>query len=370
MNNAIKFSSAKRAGDAFLGMEVSWDIGDSARSVAIDRVAFENLFIAAGADPNLFKPRPTPANSLPRACRIGWSHMLGIDSRLISVKELSRPNKDTPLAYAVLYRCSAEGEKDRWEVGARIRIENDVAVVRHPVDVDSYPNQAAERWAQACADYANERTHTAFNQDVSEALVAFGSSLGWVSRRQSGGVYFLPGTLGERFMQVMDGLEALTTDSQASFQGNATPQYADPRTLQTWQRRTESTFLVEIEQLTNKLKDMASRENVRDSSFDLRAAECSMLMARAEAYAEVLQSKLGPLKADLADLKAKFGDAQQALREAKAKGDKAFKGITDMAAKAAKKTAPKAPPAEPEKPAQPKRRLSDKASLDRLFDIN
>lgn len=369
MKQAQKFAAARGAGDAFLGVEVSWDLGDSATALQIPREQFEALFKAAGASPGLFDKPPTPESSLPLAARIGWSHTIGVDSGTISVKQLSRPDKDTPLAFGVYYRVSVEGERDRWELGARVRVEAGLVVVQPPQDADSFPSEAAQKWADAIADYANRCPSTVFNHEISVTLIAFGAQLGWVTRRSCGGVYFLPGEYGERFMQVLDGLEMLTsgTDTRVQFQGNATPQYADPRTLQTWQRRTVQTFDDEIVQLTAKLKDMTSRDNVRESSFDLRVAECAALLQRAEQYAAVLQEHLDPFKSALATLQQSFGDAQAKLREAKGRADTAFAQVHKLAQVTTAKAKREPQAAEPAKPAKTNR--YDKSVVDRLFDV-
>lgn len=365
MTKTTTFAAARSAGEAFLGVEVSWDMGENATDMQIPRDRFEQLFRDAGAYEDLFKPVQTPENNLPRASRIGWSSQLGIDSKTITVKQLSRPDKDTPLAFGVYYRISVEGERDRWELGARVRVNKATGAVEvhPPQDADDYPSESAHKWGDAMADYANRSEHTAFNTHVSDMLIAFGAQLGWVSRRVSGGVYFLPQELGERFMQVLDGLEALTSDSKVHFEGNSTPQYADPRTLQTWQRRTTQTFDQEIASLTSKLADMTSRDNVRESSFDLRVAECAALIARAEQYSAILQDQLAPLKGALEKLKGQFGDAQAALQAAKGKADAAFAGIQDQAENKPAKT-PKA-----QAQAKAPTVARSKAVLDRLFGV-
>lgn len=368
MKNARQFGDARQAGEAFLGVEVSWDMGDSTTDMVIPRERFEQLFIEAGADPLMFDPRPTPENSLPRASRIGWSHQLQINPRTISVKQLSRPDKDTPLAFGVFFRISVEGERDRWELGARVRIgATGLAEVRPPADEVDYPDEGAKRWAIAISDYANACPTTAFNTHLSDALIAFGEQLGWVTRRASGGVYFLPGEAGERFVQVLDGLELLTRDNNVKFLGSATPQYADPRTLQTWQRRAQITFETEIATLTEKLRDMSSRDNVREGSFDLRVAECAALINRAEQYASVLQDQLGPLVSQLGALKAQFGDARSKLREAKGRADTAFNEVERLSVSITR-AANKPRQARPTPPAKAVR--PSKTALDRLFEVS
>lgn len=370
--NTTTFASARSAGEAFLGVEVSWDLGEYAMDMQIPRNQFERLFIEAGANPDMFKPVETPKNNLPRASKVGFSHALGIDSRLIDVKQLSRPDKDTLLAFGVYYRISVEGERDRWELGARVRIDSatELAVVVPPQGDSAYPDENARKWGEAMADYANRAPSTAFNNHVSNALIDFGKQLGWVGRRTSGGVYFLPGELGERFVRVLDGLNALTQDNPVKFHGDVTPQYADPRTLSTWARRTTVTFDAEIDTLTAKLKDMTSRDNTRESSFDLRVMECNALIHRAEQYAAVLEDKLDPLKAELEKLRTAFGDAQAKLQEAKAKGEQAFGSIQALADAAQAKSERKATPrkrtrkARPAGPAMP-----SKDQLDRLFQV-
>jgi hypothetical protein len=316
----IEFETARSAGEAFLGMEVSWDIGDSADSVKINRVEFTDLFTRFGAE--MPAKAPSVESSLPKACRIGWGHSTKVDARLVSMREQSRPDKSSPMVWAAYYRVSEEGERDRWEIGARVRLEGGTAVVRPPVDGDY--NEAAKKWADKCAQYANEREHFAFNADVSEALVSFGSQLGWVSRRASGGVYFLPGALGGKFMSVLDGLERTCG---GSFMGHATPQFADPRTLKTWQHRTAATFAEEVADLEAKLTDMTSRSNVRPTTFDIRAAECAKLAERAKAYTEVLQGRLKPLLAKIKSVEAQFAAGQKHNEAVKQSIDERFNRV-------------------------------------------
>jgi hypothetical protein len=222
------------------------------------------------------------------------------------------------------------------------------------MDETDYPNEAASKYGQAMADYANSCETTAYNYHISHALLDFGAELGWVSRRINGGVYFLPGDAGERFMHVLDGLETLTEDRPVKFEGASIPQYADPRTLQTWQRRTVQTFDGEIESLTKKLNDISSRTNVRENSFDTGIFECGELMTMAEKYAAILQEQLGPLKESLAVLKGKFGTAKEAMLAAKSKGDNAFNDIQELAQQAASKGVIK---------------VGSRAMLDQLFAV-
>jgi len=348
-----KFDSARKAGDAFLGVEVSWNMGESSTDLAIPREKFEELFLAAGVDKKFFK-KITPEDSLNVASKIGFSYAIKIDAKTISVKPLSKPDKDTPLSIGVYYRVSVEGERDRWELGARVRVEGTEVVVCPPMDETDYPNEAAMKYGQAMADYANACQTIAYNYHISHALLDLGNELGWVSRRINGGVYFLPGDAGERFMHVLDGLEALTEDLPVKFEGASIPQYADPRTLQTWQRRTIQTFDGEIESLTRRLNDISNRTNVRENSFDTGIFECGELMVMAEKYAAILQEQLGPLKESLESLKSKFGVAKEAMLEAKSKGDTAFNDIQELAQQAASKGIVK---------------VGSRAMLDQLFAI-
>lgn len=358
-----KFDSARRAGDAFLGVEVSWNMGDLATDIAIPREQFEALFMAVTNRKEFFKAI-VAEDSLTVAAKLGWSYQLRIDSRTISVKQLSKPDKDTPLAFGVFYRVSLEGERDKWELGARVRVQDGKAVVCPPADETEYPNEAAQKWGEAMAEYANTCQVTAYNYHVSHALLDLGDELGWVSRRVSGGVYFLPGDAGERFMAVLDGLEALTQERPVHFEGFSIPQYADPRTLQTWQRRTEQTFETELFLLKEKLDDMEKRDNVRESSFDTKIFECADLLAKADRYATILQEKLGPLKTSIDKLKTRFIDAKATLQESKGKADGAFSDIA-TAAKGAKAAPTIAKPAKPAGPVK----VRTKADLMALFAI-
>lgn len=318
--SAVAFDQARSAGEAFLGFEISWDLGDHADTIRIPRPRFAKIFEGLVEAP----AAPTAEDSLPLACRIGWGPRIGVNSKLVNVQRQSRPDKGTPLAFAVYYRVSAEGEKDRWEIGARVRIEGDQAVVRPPVEGDM--NELAEKWAQRCAEFANDRREYAFNADVSHLLVQAGAKLGWVSRREAGGVYFLPGDTGREFMRVLDDLEAecVQLGRRSAFVGHATPQFADPRTLKTWASRTESQFETHIEELATELEEFQARDNVRVSSFDLRAARCLELAEQAKRYSQVLREKLDPVLTQCDMLHSRFLAAKEQTEAARAKVNKVF----------------------------------------------
>lgn len=363
MANSKKFELARSSGDAFLGVEVSWNMGDQATDIAIPREEFEALFRGVTSKKEFFGPIMAE-DSLTVAAKLGWSYQLKVDSKTISVKQLSKPDKDTPLSFGVYYRVSLEGERDKWELGARVRVQDGQAVVCPPADETEFPHDASRLWGDAMAAYANTCASTAYNSHVSHALLDLGVELGWVSRRVSGGVYFLPGDAGERFMAVLDGLEELTAGNAVHFEGFSIPQYADPRTLLTWQRRTEQTFEQELEQLQGKLDGMIGRDNVRESSFDTKIFECADLVARADRYAAILQDRLGPLKKSIEAMRVKFEGAKTTLQETKLKADGAFSAIA--AAAKGSPTAPATP--KPPKPAGPVK-VRSKDDLIALFAI-
>lgn len=359
-----KFDSARKVGEAFLGVEVAWNMGEQATDLAIPRGQFEELFKNVTSRKQFFKTI-TAEDSLTVAAKLGWSLQLKIDPRTISVKQLSKPDKDTPLAFGVYYRVSIEGERDKWELGARVRVNDGTVVVCPPADETEFPDEAAKRWGEAMATYANECFGTAFNYHISHALLDLGDELGWVSRRVSGGVYFLPGDSGEKFTHVLDGLAALTNEKPVKFEGSAIPQYADPRTLSTWKRRTEQTFEGELDQLNARLADMVSSDKTRESTFDTKVFECAELLLKADRYASILQERLGPLKEKIDAVKAKFASAKAELQASKGKADKAFNDVAQVA-----KTAKAAPTvaAQPPKPAGPVK-VRTKAELMALFAI-
>jgi len=337
---AKKFDSARKAGEAFLGVEVAWNMGDQATDIAIPREKFEALFRSVSSKKEFFK-KITAEDSLIIASKLGWSSALKMGSKTITVKQLSKPDNDIPLAFGIYYRVSVEGERDRWELGARVRIQDGHPIVCPPANETEYPSEMAYKWGVAMAGYAESCFFTAYNYHISHALLELGEELGWVSRRVSGGVYFLPGDSGEKFTRVLDGLAELTEDKSVRFEGSSIPQYADPRTLVTWKRRTEQTFEDELEQLVQKLTDMQSRDNVRESSFDTRVFECSELLVKADRFATILQEKLEPLKKNIESLKTKFTEAKASFVSSKVSADKAFGDIANNAKTASVGAVPK-----------------------------
>lgn len=342
-----RFDVARGAGDAFLGMEVSWDMGDSATDVAVPRSALsavlKQLF---GNDDAL--PQGNAAENLASSARRGWTQALSIRADLISVKAFPKTDSDAVASWGVYYRVARDGERDEFELGARVRatVAGNV-VVEPPPDQLTVTSVIAERVAEAIAAHANACEHTAFNGHISEMLVTVGRLHHWVARRAAGGVYFLPGESGKKFMQLLDALEALTLapdQRRSKFAGQATPQYADPRTLAVWHERTTQSFREQVVTLREKLADMTSRGNTRLSSFDNRVTECAELIRVADDFGTVLLEELAPLQAELEALRREFGDAQARLAQRNAEIANVFEGlapVVEVAPKKGKKGAPK-----------------------------
>jgi hypothetical protein len=320
--NEFDYTLARGAGDAFIGVEVSWDFRtDHAGEKGVSRAKLVQLtgelFPEFRVNPDFLTP--SVEQVLARATRYTWTPVNKVSPRNIVVRKLA--NKSS--SYGVFHR-DIVGEKESWVLGAKVTVSANTVLVL-PYDGILF-EESCKLWAEAIAEFSNSAMTYAYNQDISGLLVGIGDHLGWISRRRAGGVYFLPNDRGENFVRLLDRVGEL---SDGGVVGHITPQFADPRTLQTWHDRASTTFEDDIRKLESMLQDYTTRDTVRVSSFNTRILECASLAERVQGYACVLNDKLGPLLATIDTLKVTFQRAMEENKKAKARLDALFEGQSE-----------------------------------------
>ena len=303
MNTQLIDSSA-------LGVEVSWSFGDgNAEAVELDREEVIALFDLNGFDVSE-QLEMTEDDAIRRA------HRYTSQGKNIAIKEMARPNKDTPRAYGVYKRIAIEGESgDDWQCHARVRVHGNAIVCLDPEDV-TYPiDPEIKAIGDKMADLANKCLTRIMNVDLSNALTAVGSGLGWISRRRnSGGVYFIlqdsHNTAG-RFVSLLQELAACTEGEKRARQFIPQIQevYPKPLTMASWKGSAIDSFEAEIATLRAKVATMLKDGKMRSKTMEKHADECDRLMGLAERYQVLVQDQLGPIVDDLAKLRAQFYEA-------------------------------------------------------------
>lgn len=302
-----KLSDAK--GDAFLGMEVSWELGTSrdALAVRIPRDAAALAFDAA-LPPRRTNPiQPlSPEAALKAATDVGWARRLGLSQRKFS--RLRHTAEDRAVTVLGVFFADSDDESTaQWLLGARVRIEGGFAVVRPPDGSTDYPDEGSHRTAVAIADETNLRLSTVGNTELSSALCDLVAMLGGISQRKnSGGVYFLPrgpSDVGpcDSFADVLDALEAV---SDGQFNGNCIPQFANPRTLKTWTRRAGEDFDTAIAELTEELERWQTTGRGTETTVLERQAQTFDLLRRADMFSALLGDRLAEVKSRVESIRS------------------------------------------------------------------
>ena len=329
INTSAKNVETTENSSGTLGVVISWDFGTvgKADAVKVPRVVIEEALVANGFDAKRHGfEAPSDEHALARAHReVKWGTRCGLGQRASLVKLKSESG--CPASYGVLVTNTDSEETADAKCGARVRVSPQGGFeVAAPVVGEM--DEAAERVAYAAAEYADHLASTAFNADISKLLTSVRAELGAVPMRYNGGgVYFLPaGKDADRFVALLDAIEKATDSEHPAnqFMAHVTVLRGDARNVRTWTRNTVLSFEAELEQLGKELADYVSRDNVRDSSFDKKRAECGALMLRADKFANLLSGHLDNIKSQLAKLEGEFGSAQQQARDAVGKATSAF----------------------------------------------
>lgn len=339
----IKLTTAVIDRDA-MGVELSWAFGyGNAEDVTIPRTVIEAILASNGFLTTCLETLD-PSDALKRAAKLAPS------SKGISVKELARPNSDSPRVYGIYTRGTVEGESgDTWTMGARVRAVGDEVVSLPPEGKDGMLSIAAAGVAQTMERQANELLRNAFNQDISCVLVSIGQGLGWISRRRnSGGVYYMPsGANAERFVKLLLDIQAETASHHASrqFVPEILEVFPRPLTQATIADAATHHFEVKINTLVDQLRAAADTGKMRESTMGKRVDEIDALIVQAEEYRSILAEGATELKARLDETRRFFMRGLAGGCDALSKEFAAFDRIAPPAPKAV--PAPAAPTPEP-----------------------
>jgi hypothetical protein len=293
-----------------IGVEVSWSFGGgTADAVKVPRGRVNEALCQRGFDSLPDKDESDALKHAARISRPGRAHI---------VRELARPNKDTPIAIGVYRVDEVEGEGgDEVGCGARVRFENGSAVCLAPEGKLADPG--CMDIGQRIAVTANELAHTAYNKDLSDHLLSVGYRLNWISRRQNkGGVYFLlarqntvESARAERFVALLRDLSNISraTRNSERFNCEAIEVYPKPLANETITGAAKSSFQAEVDRLAKELDRMLTAGNMRESTAGKRADECDEIIQRAEQYREWLKESTDVLAGRLTTIRDRFRSA-------------------------------------------------------------
>jgi hypothetical protein len=349
------------APENFIGSVVTWDfgIGKKADACSVPRAQFEQLLRSLGFDPlELGLEQLTEEDALERARTLGWGSA-------VKVVRL-HAEKGMPASFGVM-RTKHREEDAEALVGARIRLAMGGNVeVAPPLQGDLDPECAAI--AERVVEFARNLASQAVNRDISTVLLNIVRDIGAISmRHNTGGAYFLPlSSRSDSFIQLLEGLEQMTVQKarDEQFYAHVTVLRGDQRNVNTWHRNTTLAFDLELSALAEQLKDMESRDNVRDGTWDKKKVECTGLVLRAKLYSGLLQTEFGRIEKLCRDLEHKFGNAQDAARATALGAAAAFSKLDEPAAPAPTPAKP-APLATPAAPAT-RRKLNPRRAFDGL----
>lgn len=300
------------APENLIGSVVTWDfgIGKKADACSVPRADFESLLLRLGFSPSdVGLEMLTEEEALERARTLGWG------SRIKVVR--LQAEKGMPASFGVM-RTHLDGVEDASaSVGARVRLALGGKVEVAPPLIGKL-DQECESIAEKVVEFANNLATKAVNRDISNVLLNIVRSMGAIPmRHNTGGAYFMPmGQKTDSFIALLEGLEAMTVQKprDEQFYAHITVLRGDQRNVNTWHRNTTLAFDLELVALAEELKNMESRDNVRDGTWDKKKMECTGLVLRAKQYAGLLQGEHSRIEKLCVELEAKFGKAQDAAR--------------------------------------------------------
>lgn len=349
-----------------IGIEVSWSFGfGDAEAVSLPRADVRAAITSNGFSGKLIEDL-APNTAL----RKGLLLVKG-RSKTIVIQELRRPNKDTPMSVGIYQVQPETGESgDNVVCGARVRVQGDAIEALPPEGRDWIPE--CETVANELARMANNLLTNVVNRDISDALTSIGWEHAWITRRRnSGGVYFMPsGPSAERFVSLLQDIQALTAGSARQYQ--FVPQimevYAKPLTLSMWSHSARDQYDAQVDELVVQLKKV-SADSTRESTLEKRADDCDRLIAQAESHRLFLQEHVEVLSVELRRVQAEF---RKKLEEARGEAQKAFDAVDAATPKTTRKAAPAAPVAPAKAIPTRVRKIKpiEQLSTDELFSVD
>lgn len=334
-----------------MGVELSWAFGNSDNeAVTIPRPVVGAILVANSFSTD-YLSELTPSDALKRAAE------LAPNRKALSVKELARPNSDSPRVFGIYCRVAVPGERgDTWVMGARVRAVGD-EIVAMPPEGAADMLMAARPAAETMERQANALLTNVFNQDIGMMLTSIGRDQGWISRRRnSGGVYYMQtGARAEAFVALLLDLKAETASHHISrqFIPEIIEVFPRPLTQATIADAATHHFEAKITTLVDQLRKAADNGKMREGTMDKRVAEIDALMVQAEEYRTILDQGATELRSRLNDVRTHYRTAIAGGCEALESELAAFDAIAPPAPKATPTPAKVAPtPAPVEAPAQ------------------
>lgn len=289
-----------------MGADFCWSFGNGdARACMLPRQDVRQVFSDCGFDPSLIETMDA-SEAIIRAARL-----MSTRKRII-VKQMERPNRDTPRAFGVYWLTPRDGESgDDIVCGARVRVDSgESAVCMPPTDRDEIP--LCMQVGDEMVRIVDELIRNVFNRDVSQALLAVGTKLGWLNRRRNkGGVYYLNRHSAERFSALLMRLKRMTNtrDPDEQFIPHITEQYAKPMTIESWSGAARDHYTSKTKRLVSELDRMFKDGKMRDATITARANECDALLVEAQQYKSFMRGELIPLEIRLKKIQGAFAKA-------------------------------------------------------------
>lgn len=287
--------------EGYLGDLVAWTFGDAkeGKEFAVKRTTVEALLARHGFDPAELLLEVDIGRMLTLAPRSGGI----LPGKNILVKELARPNKDTPVALGVYLRTAGGESGDDYPMGARVRIANDFAVAMLPEGA-SAGHPECLKVADQIALRANFLAEHVCNQELSAALVIAGrTGCHWAQfRRGTGGAYWVPPHHAERYRNLLDELEKF-----GGFWPIVQPLFGDSdgRTAGNVHAAAIESLMAELAEVS---ADLERKDELKEKTREARIDRCRRIIIRANMYADALQGDLDKVVGNVNAVIEKYSD--------------------------------------------------------------
>lgn len=306
-----------------VGQLVAWQFsrpGYGEGEFSIPREIVANIFAESGFAGAITSRRQDVEVALLQASRKGVTRGTVKGHGYFS-EPFRQVSKGDPMAIGVYIQVTEGTEQDEWPCGARVRIGTTNGKCYAIAPTNGAPDPRAMRVAEDIAKRANVIVNTVTNNELSEALIAAGSSAFWAPFRKTGGVYWMPDCeSSRRYREMLLRLETLD-----NFFPVIQPLVvdADGMTMRNVGMAADDALVRELAELDAELtKAKAAGKEIRESTVEKRLTRCQGLMAQAESYRSVLEGRVDEIKASIKATYARFGEAIGKVGD-----DSAFEGF-------------------------------------------
>ncbi len=289
-----------------MGADFCWSFGDGdARACMLPREDVRAVFAENGFDHTLIEDMDA-AEAIRRAEKVVSK------TKHIKIIQMDRPDRDTPRAFGIYQVTPKEGESgDDIVCGARVRVQSGTSAICLP-PASSDEIEACMVVGRSMVTIVSELCDNVFNRDVSEALIAVGHQLGWLSRRRNkGGCYYLNRYSAERFAKLLKALERMTAMNPRSgqFVPHITEQYDRPLTVASWSGAAQDHYAAKVSGLVSDLDKLFIGGKMRDGTIAKNRDACDALLKEAISYKRFMQGQLNPLEDRLHAIRDAFSKA-------------------------------------------------------------